>query len=180
MSRIGKLPIIIPQGVEARVEGMTVLVKGPKGEFKTDFKKGVQVAVQDNQIVVSRENEIKSVRSMHGAIRNIINNAVTGVCNGFEKNLQLIGTGYRVKMTGKDLEFSLGFSHPIIFKAPEGIVFVVDGQDKLKVVGIDRQLVGQTAAEIRGLRPPEPYKGKGIRYQDEYVARKAGKAAKSE
>jgi large subunit ribosomal protein L6 len=180
MSRIGKLPINIPDGVTVTIDSHLVKVKGPKAELAVAFKPGIKVENKDNQVLVTRSNELKSVKSMHGAIRNLINNAIMGVTAGFTKNLELIGTGYRVKLEGKDLNLSLGFSHPVIIKAIDGIEFKVDGQNKIAVSGFDKQIVGQMAANIRAIRPPEPYKGKGIRYQGEVIIKKAGKTAKTE
>ncbi len=176
MSRIGKLPIELPQGVNLKVDGNVVTVEGPKGKLEQKFRPEITVAVEGNQIVVGRVSESKPARSFHGLYRKLISNMVIGVTKGFSKNLVIIGVGYRVEMNGKNLVFNLGYSNPIEFPLEEGLSVTLDGNNKLTVSGIDNQQVGQTCAEIRSLRPPEPYKGKGVRYENEYVRRKIGKA----
>ncbi|VEI12835.1 50S ribosomal protein L6 [Trueperella bialowiezensis] len=178
MSRIGKLPIAIPAGVEVKIDGDTVVVKGPKGELSHSVPSPITVELDGEQILVKRPNEERESRSLHGLTRTLIYNNIVGVTEGYKKDLEINGTGYRVLAKGTDLEFSLGYSHTITVKAPEGITFAVDGPTKFSVSGIDKQQVGETAASIRKLRKPEPYKGKGIRYAGEHVRRKAGKAGK--
>ena len=168
MSRIGNKPVQIPAGVEVAVNGNNVVVKGPKG----------QLELEDNVLTVSRPDDERETRARHGLTRALIHNMVVGVSEGFEKKLELAGVGYRVQQKGKNLEFSLGFSHPVIVEAPEGITFEVPDNTHVNVKGINKQQVGQIAAEIRGHRPPEPYKGKGIHYVGEHIRRKLGKAAK--
>jgi large subunit ribosomal protein L6 len=177
MSRIGKKAIAIPQGVTVQVQGNEAVVKGPKGENKINVLPGIIVSVADNQILVTRTDEERQTRAFHGLIRSLLNNAVIGSGEGFKKTLKLIGTGYRVAMKGAGLTLSLGFSHPVEFTAPQGIKLTIEGQDTIHIEGINKELVGQVAANIRKIRPPEPYKGKGVRYVDEFVRRKAGKAA---
>lgn len=176
MSRIGRKPISLPQGVEVKAEGGSVLVKGPKGTLSMKIMPQISVTVEDGQVCVARESEVKAVRAAHGMTRAMIANMVTGVSAGFEKVLEIVGVGYRAQLQGKNLVLSLGFSHPVEVIPPAGIEFTAESPIKISVRGIDRQLVGQVAANIRGYRPPEPYKGKGIRYAGEYVIRKAGKA----
>lgn len=175
MSRIGRKPIALPNGVEAKINGKHVAIKGTKGTLEMDVVEHIDVVVEDNNIVVSRENDIKSVRAAHGMTRAILNNMVVGVEKGFEKVLEITGVGYRAQLQGKKLVLSLGFSHPVEVDPPAGIEFVCESPIKIVVRGIDKQLVGQVASNIRGYRPPEPYKGKGIRYAGEYIIRKAGK-----
>lgn len=182
MSRIGKLPIELSDKVSVDVSSANVVtVKGPKGELSTQIDPDLQLEIQDGQILVKRPTEQKRHRSMHGLYRSLINNMVVGVTDGYKKELEVIGVGYRAAVTNGILELAIGFSHPIYFLPPEGISVSVDtkrGKNPVVVVeGVDKQMVGQVAAKIRGLRPPEPYKGKGIRYVDEYVRRKAGKTA---
>lgn len=177
MSRVGKKPIAIPKGVQVAIEGDLVKVKGPKGELSYTVPENIAAKVENESVIVNRANETKDVRAKHGLARNLIQNLITGVSTGFTKNLVIQGVGYRADVKGKHLNISLGFSHPVEFPIPEGIDIKVDNQTKLSVEGIDRCLVGQVCAEIRSLRPPEPYQGKGIRYADEHVRRKAGKAA---
>ena len=176
MSRIGRLPITLPKGVEVKIEGDKVTVKGPKGALDMQLMPNIAVSLEDSRVCVTRASEIKSVRAAHGMTRAIINNMVQGVSNGFEKVLEINGVGYRAQMQGTKLVLALGFSHPVEVDPPAGIELAVDGPTKVIVKGIDRQKVGQIAANIRGYRPPEPYKGKGIRYAGEYVIRKAGKS----
>ena len=176
MSRIGRKPISLPKGVEIMIDGSLISVKGSKGTLEMQVMPQINVSQEDANLIVTRQSEIKTVRAAHGMTRAILNNMVTGVSNGFEKILETVGVGYRAQMQGKNLVLSLGFSHPVELVPPEGIEFACESPIKIVVRGIDRQLVGQVASNIRGYRPPEPYKGKGIRYSGEYVIRKAGKA----
>ncbi|NLV81403.1 MAG: 50S ribosomal protein L6 [Synergistaceae bacterium] len=176
MSRIGYKPIALPEGVEVKIDGKHISVKGSKGNLEMDVMPLIDVKMEDGQIIVSRENEAKPVRAAHGMTRAILSNMLTGVNSGFEKTLEIIGVGYRAQMQGKNLSLSLGLSHSVEVVPPEGIEFVCESPVKIIVRGIDKQVVGQVAANIRGYRPPEPYKGKGIRYSGEFVIRKAGKA----
>ncbi len=180
MSRIGKLPIPVPSGVEVTLDEQVVTVKGPKGTLSHTVAAPITVArAEDGAVTVIRPNDERESRSLHGLTRTLIANMVTGVTEGYEKRLEIVGVGYRVLSKGPtQLEFQLGYSHPIVFDAPEGITFTVDGPTRLGVAGIDKQLVGEVAANIRKLRKPEPYKGKGIRYAGEVVRRKVGKAGK--
>ena len=178
MSRVGNAPIAIPNNVETKIDGQTVEVKGPKGTMTVDIPAPITAAVEDGQIVVSRPDDHRKNRSLHGLSRSLINNLVVGVTEGYKINMEIFGVGYRVQQKGKDLEFSLGYSHPILIEAPEGITFAVDGATKLSITGIDKQLVGQIAANIRRLRKDDPYKGKGIRYEGEQIRRKVGKTGK--
>jgi large subunit ribosomal protein L6 len=178
MSRIGKLPIPVPSGVTATIQGQSVTITGPKGTLSLDVAEPITVKEEDGSLIVSRPNDEGPAKALHGLTRTLVNNMVTGVTEGYTKTLELVGTGYRVTAKGQDLEFALGFSHPITVKAPEGISFAVENPNKFAVVGIDKQLVGETAANIRKLRKPEPYKGKGVRYENEVIRRKAGKAGK--
>ena len=178
MSRIGKLPVTIPAGVDINVDGRKVSVKGPKGNLSHEVPELISIKMEDGSIEVTRADDSRDARALHGLSRTLINNMVVGVTQGYSKAMEIVGTGYRVIAKGSDLEFSLGYSHTILVKAPEGISFVVATQTKFTVNGIDKQLVGETAANIRKLRKPEPYKGKGVRYADEQVRRKAGKAGK--
>jgi large subunit ribosomal protein L6 len=178
MSRIGRLPIDIPGGVTVTVEGQNVSVKGPKGELSLVVALPIAVAIEENQVVVTRPDDERNSRSLHGLTRTLINNQIIGVTQGYEKGLEVVGTGYRVAAKGSSVEFALGYSHPITVDPPAGITFTVEGNNKLVVSGIDKQAVGEVAANIRKLRKPEPYKGKGVRYAGEVVRRKAGKAGK--
>lgn len=178
MSRIGNKPVQIPSGVEVAVNGNNVVVKGPKGQLELDVFEKLAINVEDNVLTVSRPDDERETCARHGLTRALIHNMVVGVSEGFEKKLELAGVGYRVQQKGKNLEFSLGFSHPVIVEAPEGITFEVPDNTHVNVKGINKQQVGQIAAEIRGHRPPEPYKGKGIHYVGEHIRRKLGKAAK--
>ncbi|CAM3517710.1 50S ribosomal protein L6 [Nocardioides dubius] len=180
MSRIGKLPIAVPSGVDVQIAESTVTVKGPKGSLSHTVASPIVVEHgEDGALEVKRPNDEREARSLHGLTRTLINNMVVGVTQGYEKKLEIVGVGYRVLSKGPtELEFQLGYSHSIHFKAPEGITFTVDGPTKLGVVGIDKQLVGEVAANIRKLRKPEPYKGKGVRYAGEQIRRKVGKAGK--
>ena len=177
MSKIGNQLINIPEGVTVKVTEGQIQVSGPKGHLQQKNLPGIRVDQTNNQVQVTRESDNNQTKAFHGLIRSLINNMILGVTQSWSKNLELIGTGYRAKVEGKDLSLSLGYSHPIVINAPEGISFKLDGQSKVTVEGIDKQLVGQIAAQIRAARPPEPYKGKGVRYEDEKVRRKAGKAA---
>ncbi|QRV01821.1 50S ribosomal protein L6 [Arcanobacterium phocisimile] len=178
MSRIGKLPIAIPAGVEVKLDGNVISVKGPKGELSHTIPAPISVEVEEGMITVRRPDDARVSRSLHGLTRTLIANNIVGVTDGFTKALEIVGTGYRVVAKGSDLEFSLGYSHTIFVEAPEGITFAVEAPTKFSISGINKQLVGETAARIRKLRKPEPYKGKGIRYAGEHVRRKAGKAGK--
>ena len=178
MSRIGRMPISVPAGVTVTIDGQHVAVKGPKGELALTVAEPIQVALEDNQVVVTRPNEERLSKSLHGLTRTLINNNIIGVTEGYEKKLEVVGTGYRVAAKGSSLELSLGFSHSVTVDPPQGITFAVEGNDKITVSGIDKQAVGETAANIRKIRKPEPYKGKGVRYAGEQVRRKAGKAGK--
>jgi large subunit ribosomal protein L6 len=180
MSRIGKLPIAVPSGVDVNIDDNLVKVKGPKGELAQHILTNVVAVTRENgSVLVARKNDEKSGRSAHGLTRTLINNMIEGVTKGYRKSLELQGVGYRVNKAGNDLNFSLGYSHPVVYKAPVGITFAVEGTTKVHVDGIDKQRVGQVAAEIRSLRPPEPYKGKGVRYEGEIVRKKLGKAGKA-
>jgi len=177
MSRIGKLPIEIPAGVTITVDSREISVKGPKGELTVPHLSDVTVTVEDNVATVTRNNDERIAKAQHGLQRALLNNAVVGVTQGFEKKLEVNGVGFRVGMSGTDLEMSLGFSHPVKYKAPAGVTITTEKMT-ITVSGIDKQQVGQVAAEIRALKKPEPYKGKGIKYADEVILRKAGKAGK--
>jgi large subunit ribosomal protein L6 len=179
MSRIGKSPIPLPKGVELRTEGTRVIVKGPKGELSQDISPDIQVQQQDGNIVITRPTDQPRHRAMHGLTRALIANMVTGVSEGFSKQLEMLGVGYRAQMQGKDLVLAIGFSHPVTVPPPQNIEFEVDGTSRIIVKGISKEQVGQVAADVRKIRPPEPYKGKGIRYAGEYVRRKAGKAGQA-
>ena len=178
MSRIGRLPIDIPAGVDITVNDDVVTVKGPKGELTVRIAKPIQVEVADGQVQVSRPDDERESRSLHGLTRTLIANDIVGVTEGYTKALEVVGTGYRVAAKGTGVEFALGFSHPINVEPPAGITFAVEGNNKLTVSGISKQAVGEVAANIRKLRKPEPYKGKGVRYAGEQIRRKAGKAGK--
>ena len=178
MSRIGRLPISVPAGVEVKVEDNLVSVKGPKGTLEHTVASPITVALEENTITVSRPNDERDSRSLHGLTRTLIDNLIIGVTAGYEKKLEIVGTGYRVVAKGGNLEFALGFSHPVVIEAPEGITLAVESPTKLSVSGIDKQQVGEVAANIRKLRKPDPYKGKGVRYAGEIIRRKVGKAGK--
>ncbi|MEI6590482.1 MAG: 50S ribosomal protein L6 [Actinomycetes bacterium] len=178
MSRIGKLPIPVPAGVEIKIDGQNVEVKGPKGTLSLVVSAPITAVLQDGAIIVARPDDERNSRSLHGLTRTLIANQIQGVTEGYTKALEIVGTGYRVTAKGSDIEFALGYSHPILVKAPAGISFTVDGNTKVSVSGIDKQAVGEVAANLRKLRKPEPYKGKGVRYAGEVVRRKAGKAGK--
>lgn len=178
MSRIGKHPISVPSGVDVTVDGQDVRVKGPKGEQSFTVPAPISASLEDGTITVLRPDEERESRSLHGLARTLIYNMIIGVSEGYSKSLEIVGTGYRVHAKGANLEFALGYSHSITVEAPEGISFAVEGQNKVTVTGIDKQQVGEVAANIRKLRKPEPYKGKGVRYAGEIVRRKVGKAGK--
>ncbi len=178
MSRIGKKPVQIPSGVTVTVNENTVSVKGPKGELSRTLSDLVEVAVEGEEAIVSTVEETTEANAQHGLSRTLVNNMVLGVSEGFEKKLELVGVGYRAALKGKNLELSLGYSHPVPYPAPENITFEVPDNTHITIKGISKEQVGQVAAEIRAKRPPEPYKGKGIRYEGEHVRRKLGKAAK--
>jgi large subunit ribosomal protein L6 len=178
MSRIGRLPITVPSGVDVAIEGQAVSVKGPKGILNLTVAEPISVVKEESVITVSRPNDEGKVRALHGLSRTLIANMVTGVTQGYSKTLEIVGVGYRVQQKGKNLEFSLGFSHPVVVEPPEGISFKVEAPTRFVVEGIDKQLVGETSARIRKLRKPDPYKAKGVRYQGEVIRRKVGKAGK--
>ena len=177
MSRIGRTPITIPQGVTVLVQNGTVVVKGSKGELSVVIPELITVSVAENVVTVTRKNDEKHTKSLHGLIRSLIQNSIIGVTDGYKKTLKLVGTGYRAKAQGKAVELSVGYSHPVTFSPEDGVTLQLEGQDTIHISGSDKQKVGQAAAEIRKVRPPEPYKGKGIRYEDEVIRRKQGKAA---
>lgn len=178
MSRIGKMPIAVPAGVEVAIDGTTVTVRGPKGELSRTFQPSMTITQEGSEIIVTRPDDTRESKSFHGLTRTLIANMVEGVSKGFSKKLQMVGVGYRATLKGKDLEMSLGYSHPVFVEAPENITFEVPSQTEVVVSGPDKEQVGQVAADIRKWRKPEPYKGKGIRYEGEYVRRKVGKAGK--
>lgn len=177
MSRIGRLPITVPSGVDVTIDGARVSVKGPKGQLEHTLPTPITATLEEGQVIVARPDDERESRSLHGLSRTLINNMVLGVTEGFSKALEVVGTGYRVQAKGQDLEFALGYSHPVPVKCPEGITFAVEG-NKVTVSGIDKQKVGETAANIRKLRKPDPYKAKGVRYEGEHIRRKVGKAGK--
>jgi large subunit ribosomal protein L6 len=179
MSRIGRKPIPVPSGVDIRIDGQTVQVKGPRGELSHTVAEPITVEREDDgTLVVVRPNDERRAKELHGLSRTLVANMVVGVTEGYRKSLEINGTGYRVQQKGTDLEFALGFSHPVVVAAPEGITFTVERPTLFHVAGIDKQQVGEVAANIRKIRPPEPYKGKGVKYQGEVIRRKAGKAGK--
>jgi large subunit ribosomal protein L6 len=178
MSRIGKLPVPVPSGVDITIDGQLVTVKGPKGTLTHSVPAPITIDRADDRLEVKRPDDERISKSLHGLTRTLIANMVQGVTQGYEKKLEIVGTGYRVALNGSTLEFALGFSHPVHIKAPEGISFSVDSPTKFAVSGISKQQVGEVAANIRKVRPPEPYKGKGVRYAGEQVRRKAGKTGK--
>jgi len=178
MSRIGRLPIAIPAGVDVTIDGRTVTVKGPKGELSRELHPDIAVSREDGSIVVTRPTEQKVHKQLHGLTRTLVNNMVVGVTDGYRKGLEITGVGYRAVKVGEKLQLSLGYSHPVEIDPPSGISFEVENPTRLAVVGIDKELVGQVAAQVRATRKPEPYKGKGVRYSGEYIRRKAGKAGK--
>ena len=179
MSRIGKLPVKLPQGVDVKVENNVVTVKGPKGTLTQKVNDQMGIKIENGELTVSRPNDEKEYRAMHGLYRALINNMVTGVTAGFTKNLELVGVGYRAQADNpSQLTINIGFSHPVVVKAPEHVTFATPNPNKISVSGIDKQVVGEIAAEIRDIRKPEPYHGKGIRYEGEYVRHKEGKSGK--
>jgi large subunit ribosomal protein L6 len=178
VSRIGKLPIPVPSGVQVAIDGQNVTVNGPKGSLSHVLAEPITIAQEDGTLTVTRPDDERLSKSLHGLSRTLVANMVVGVTAGYTKNLEIVGTGYRVAAKGADLEFALGFSHPVLITAPDGISFRVDTPTRFAVEGIDKQKVGEVAANIRKLRKPDPYKGKGVRYQGEVVRRKAGKAGK--
>jgi large subunit ribosomal protein L6 len=178
MSRIGKLPIPVPSGVEVTISGRDVTVKGPKGTLSHSVVEPISISRSDDELIVVRPDDERDSKARHGLTRTLVANMVTGVTEGYSKTLEIVGTGYRVQARGSNLEFALGFSHPVTVVPPEGISFAVEAPTRFVVSGIDKQQVGETAANIRKIRKPEPYKGKGVRYQGEVVRRKAGKAGK--
>ena len=178
MSRIGRMPVTVPSGVDVTIDGQHVTVKGPKGSLEHVVAEPITVAKGDAGLEVSRPDDERASKALHGLSRTLINNMVVGVTDGYRKTLEIVGTGYRVQARGSDLEFALGFSHPVLVKAPDGITFTVEAPTRFVVAGIDKQKVGEVAANIRKLRKPDPYKGKGVRYQGEVVRRKAGKTGK--
>jgi large subunit ribosomal protein L6 len=178
MSRIGRLPVSIPSGVDVTVDGQDIKVKGPKGELSLTVPAPITVEQADGTLEVKRPNDEREARSLHGLTRSLLNNMVVGVTEGYEKKMEIYGTGYRVAAKGSDLEFSLGYSHTILVKAENGVSFAVENPTRFSVQGIDKQRVGEVAANIRKLRKPDPYKGKGVRYAGEQIRRKVGKAGK--
>ena len=178
MSRIGKAPITVPSGVDVTISGRTVTVKGPKGSLSRDIPGEIVVRKEESTILVERPNDERQNRSLHGLSRTLVNNMVIGVTEGFTKELEIVGVGYRAEAQGENLRLALGFSHPVVVPAPDGISFEIPVQTRVIVKGIDKELVGQVAANIRSIRKPEPYKGKGVRYLDERILRKAGKTGK--
>ena len=178
MSRVGNAPITVPSGVDVKVDGPQVTVKGPKGELSRRLPERITISLEDGVLKAARSDESRESRALHGLTRALLANMVTGVSEGYRKNLEIQGVGYRAALKGRDLELQVGFSHPVTIPAPEGITFEVPEPTRISVSGIDKELVGQVAADVRKVRPPEPYKGKGIRYVGEYVRRKAGKAGK--
>jgi large subunit ribosomal protein L6 len=178
MSRIGKMPIAVPSGVEVTISGRDVTVTGPKGTLSHTVVEPITIAQGEGELTVTRPDDERDSKARHGLTRTLVNNMVVGVTEGYSKTLEIVGTGYRVQAKGSDLEFALGFSHPVLVKAPDGISFAVEAPTRFVVSGIDKQQVGEVAANIRKIRKPEPYKGKGVRYAGEVVRRKAGKAGK--
>jgi large subunit ribosomal protein L6 len=178
MSRIGRLPIAVPSGVDVKIDGRSLTVKGPKGELSRELHPDMAVARENGNLIVSRPSEQKHHRQLHGLTRTLVNNMVIGVTTGYRKGLEITGVGYRASLVGRKLQLNLGYSHPIEIDPPSGITFEVENPTRLAVVGIDKELVGEIAARVRATRKPEPYKGKGVRYAGEYIRRKAGKAGK--
>jgi large subunit ribosomal protein L6 len=177
VSRIGKKPIQIPQGVTVRIDGRTLAAEGPKGKLHQDLPTGITATVDNGTLMVARESDARQVRALHGLARALAQNMVTGVKDGFEKKLEIVGIGYRAQLQGKAIQLALGYSHPVVFPLPEGITAEVDRQTAITLRGADKGLLGQTAANLRALRKPDPYKGKGIRYSGEVIRRKVGKKA---
>ena len=179
MSRVGRLPVALPSGVDVKIDGSHVKIKGLKGEMEFTFSPEIEILLNENEIQVNRPSDAREMRSLHGTTRALIQNMIIGVTDGFQKELQLVGVGYRANMEGKNLVLNVGYSHSVVVEPPEGITFEVgERNQQIFISGIDKQSVGQVAADVRKIRPPEPYKGKGIRYKDEYIRRKAGKAGK--
>jgi large subunit ribosomal protein L6 len=179
VSRIGKLPVTIPAGVKVVVDPGAVKLEGPKGKLQAPIPPGVQVTIEGNVVQVARDNEERKARALHGLTRKLIANMAQGVSQGFNRVLDINGVGYRAEVKGQDIHMTLGYSHPVVFPLPQGVTAAVERQIIITLSGADRQLLGETAAKIRGLRPPEPYKGKGIKYREEFIKRKAGKAVGS-
>jgi large subunit ribosomal protein L6 len=177
MSRIGKQPVSIPDGVTVNIDGSTVAVKGPKGELAQSFDADMEIAMEEGAVVVRRPTDQQRHRALHGLTRALIANMVTGVSEGFKKSFEIVGVGYRAEMMGARLNLVVGYSHPVLITPPPGVSFTVESPTKFSVEGISKQLVGEIAAQVRAVRPPEPYKGKGIRFEGEHVRRKAGKTA---
>jgi len=177
MAKISNKPIVIPAGVNCSLENNQIVISNPKGQLRVDLHPGLQIDIKDNQLVVNQLNETNATKAFAGLVKSLVKNALEGLTNGYSKTLKLVGTGYRVAATGKNLSLTVGFSHPVAFETPANVTLAVEGTDTIKVSGFDKQLVGQVAANIRKIRPPEPYKGKGIRYEDEVVRKKAGKTA---
>ena len=179
MSRIGRMPVVVPKGVEVEIKGASVRIKGPKGELQQTFPASMDISMNEGAIEVKRPSDERSHRSLHGMTRALINNMVVGVSTGFERILEVNGVGYRAEMQGKNLVLYVGYSHPVVIEPPQGISFDTDAKTRqVKIMGYDKQMVGQVAADIRKVRPPEPYQGKGIKYLEEKIRRKAGKAGK--
>ncbi|SRR6266508_3485548 len=177
MSRIGRKPIVIPEGVKVAIDGQTVRAQGPKGNLAQEVPASLSVAVQDNQVVVSRDSDERMVRALHGLMRSLVANMINGVKTEFVRKLDIVGIGYRAQMQGKTIQLALGYSHPVMFPLPDGISAEIERQTAITLRGADKALLGQTAAKLRSLRKPDPYKGKGIKYSDEVVRRKVGKKA---
>ena len=177
MSRIGRKPIVIPDGVKVAINGQTVRAEGPKGTLAQDVHTSLSVAMEGNQLLVSRSSDERTVRALHGLMRSLVANMVTGVKSGFERKLDIVGIGYRAQLQGKVIQLALGYSHPVLFPLPEGITAEIERQTAITLRGADKALLGQTAAKLRSLRKPDPYKGKGIKYSDEVIRRKVGKKA---
>jgi large subunit ribosomal protein L6 len=178
MSRIGRMPVVVPDGVDVTIKGREVTVRGPKGSLSLEVAEPIEVSQSDGAVTVTRPSDEGEIRALHGLSRSLIANMVTGVTQGYQKTLEIVGVGYRVQAKGQGLEFSLGYSHPLPIAPPEGISFRVESPTRFVVEGIDKQQVGEVAANIRKLRKPDPYKGKGVRYQGEQIRRKVGKAGK--
>jgi len=177
LSRIGKKPISVPKNVTVTLDGQTIKVKGTKGQLENTFHPNISIEMKDGEIIISRNNDLKENRALHGLTRALIQNMITGVSEGFKKTLDIVGVGYRAEMKGKNLFINIGYSHPIYFFPPEGVTIETTSPTQIVISGIDKQLVGAVAAKVRSFRKPEPYKGKGIKYSDEYIRRKAGKTA---
>ena len=177
MSRIGRKPVSIPQGVQVNLDGAVIRAEGPKGKLSQPVPEGLSAKIENNQLVISRSGEDRKVRALHGLARALVANMVTGVKDGFERKLEIVGIGYRAQLQGRAIQLALGYSHPVIFPLPEGVTAEIEKQVSVTLRGADKALLGQTAAKLRALRKPDPYKGKGIKYSDEIIRRKAGKAA---